>query len=131
MKLLLDTTVLVDVLRSRHGRREFLASAVRAGHTLSTTSLNIAEIYVGMRPAEEARTELFLQSLQTFDITIEIGRSAGRLKSAWARKGRTLSLDDTIIAAAAIENNCALVTDNRKDFPMPELQLFPFPPPGR
>lgn len=130
MKLLLDTTILIDVLRARNDRREFLAGAVRAGHTLSTTTLNIAEIYVGMRPAEETRTERFLQSLQTFDITIGVARLAGKLKSSWARKGRTLSLDDTLIAATAIENHCALVTDNRKDFPMSELHLFPFPSPS-
>ena len=41
------------------------------------------------------------------------------------QKGRTLELPDTLIAAIAIENDCALVTDNQKDFPMPEVKLYP------
>jgi len=57
VKLLLDTSVLIDVLRRRNGRRELLAELVRAGHTLSTTALNIAEVYGGMRPGETAPTE--------------------------------------------------------------------------
>jgi predicted nucleic acid-binding protein len=52
------------------------------------------------------------------------------LKSGWARKGRTLSLPDAIIAAIAIENECSLMTDNRKDFPMLELNLYPLNLPG-
>jgi predicted nucleic acid-binding protein len=45
----------------------------------------------------------------------------------WARKGHTLSLADAIVAAIAIERGCALLTDNRRDFPMPEVQLYPLP----
>jgi predicted nucleic acid-binding protein len=52
---------------------------------------------------------------------------AGKLKSHWAKRGRTLTLADTVIAAIAIEERCALLTDNRKDFPMPELQLYSLP----
>ncbi len=47
MKLLLDASVLIDVLRFRNQRREWLAELVRGGHTLSTTTLNIAELYEG------------------------------------------------------------------------------------
>lgn len=44
-----------------------------------------------------------------------------------ARKGHTLSLADAIVAAITIERGCALLTDNRRDFPMPEMQLYPLP----
>jgi predicted nucleic acid-binding protein len=39
--------------------------------------------------------------------------------------GQTLTLDDTLIASTAITHRLILVTDNRKDFPMPELNLYP------
>ncbi len=127
MHLLLDTTVLIDALRLRHGRRQLLAELVRAGHTLATSSLNVAEVYAGMRPGEEARTETFLSALECYDITGHIGRVAGGLKSEWSRRGRTLTLADTIIAAIALEHNCTLMTDNVKDFPMSELDLYRLP----
>jgi predicted nucleic acid-binding protein len=125
VRLLLDTSVLIDTLRRRHGRRELLAELVRAGHTLATSSLNFAEVYAGHRPGEEKAIEILLGSLDCYEITKETGRMAGLLRYVWARKGKTLSLADTVIAAVALENNCILMTDNRKDFPMPELQQYP------
>jgi predicted nucleic acid-binding protein len=127
MKLLLDTSILIDVLRLGNQRSAWLAELVRGGHTLSTTTLNIAELYAGMRPSEEARTEALLSGMELYELNGASARLAGRLKNTWARKGRTLALADMIVAAIAIERGCALLTDNRKDFPMPEVQLYPLP----
>ena len=127
MKLLRDTSVFIDVLRARNQRRELLADLARAGHTLTTTVLNVAELYSGMRPGEEARTESFLSGLRCYGLTGPAARLAGRWKFAWSQKGRTLALADAIVAAIASEQQCHLLTDNRKDFPMPELKLYPLP----
>jgi len=124
MRLLLDSSVLIDVLRLRHHRRELLAELVMAGHSLATTALNVAEVYAGMRPTEVQRTEALLSALDCHDLTATSGRRAGSLKQQWARKGRTLALADMIVAAIALERGCTLMTDNRKDFPMEELDKF-------
>ena len=128
MRLLLDTSILIDVLRLRKGRRQLLAELARAGHSLGTSALNLAEVYAGMRPGEEAQTDAFLGLLECYDVSGKTGKLAGMLKSAWARKGRTLTLADTMVAAVALEHDCILMTDNGKDFPMGELQLYPLPP---
>jgi predicted nucleic acid-binding protein len=127
MRLLLDTSVLIDALRHRHGRRELLADLVRSGHTLTTTALNIAEVYAGMRPNEAQSTEALLGALDSYDLTAMSARRAGALKQQWAKKGRTLALADMIVAALALEHGCTLMTDNRKDFPMPELGQLDLP----
>jgi predicted nucleic acid-binding protein len=127
MHLLLDSSVLIDALRLRRGRRQWLAEQVRSGHTLSTSALNLAEVYAGMRPEEEARTKDFLNALECQEITARVAEMAGKLKRHWARQGRTLTLADTLIAAVALQQGCPLVTDNRKDFPMPQLQLVDLP----
>lgn len=127
MRLLVDTSVLIDVLRRRRGRRELLVELVRGGHVLATTALNVAEVYAGMRPDEEEQTEAFLNALDCYELTRTAGRMAGNLKNKWAQKGRTLTLADTIIAAIALERHCTLLTDNRKDFPMPELEHYALP----
>jgi predicted nucleic acid-binding protein len=80
-----------------------------------------------MRLGEEARTEAFLCSLECYPINGAIARRAGALKSVWARKGRTLSLADMMIAATALEHSLALMTDSRKDFLPPELTFHPLP----
>src|ERR1700690_1878233 len=69
MRLLLDTSVLIDVLRLRRGRRELLAELVRGGNTLATTALNVAVLYAGMRRGEEARTQDFLGALDCYELT--------------------------------------------------------------
>ena len=127
MKFLLDTSVLIDVLRLRNQRRDWLAQLARSGHTLSTTTLNVAELYAGMRPGEETQTEALLAGLESYEVNGADARFAGKLKSSWAKKGRTLTLDDAIIAAITMERGCALITDNRRDFPMAEVQLYPLP----
>jgi predicted nucleic acid-binding protein len=127
MILLLDTTVLLDVLRARQNRRSLLAELVAGGHLLATAAINVGEIYAGMRVGEEKRTEAFLSSLDCYPITAAIARRAGSLKSAWAQKGKTLSLADMIVAATALEHGLTLMTDNRKDFPLPELNFYPLP----
>ena len=124
MKILLDTSVLIDTLRRRNGRREALAALVRAHESLATTSLNIAELYAGMRPGEEASTEALLDGLECLDLTGSAARLGGKLKYQWSKRGQTLSLADALIAAIALEARCVLLTDNRKNFPMPELQLY-------
>jgi len=123
--LLLDTTVLIDVLRGRLDRRTLLAELAVSGHTLATTAMNIGEVYAGMRPEEEAQTELFLGTLECYPITAEIALRAGKLKSVWSRKGKTLTLADMIVAATALEHGLTLMTDNRKDFPLPEVEFYP------
>src|ERR1700686_4421817 len=101
MQLLLDTSVLIDALRLRRGRRQWLAEMVRGGHTLATSALNIAEVYSGMRSEEEERTKAFLNALECHDITPTVAEVAGGLKRQWAQKGRTLTLADTLVAAVA------------------------------
>jgi predicted nucleic acid-binding protein len=127
MQILLDTSVLIDALRMRRGRREWLAELLRGGHSLATSALNLAEVYAGMRPDEEARTKGFLGALDCHEITASVAEVAGKLQSQWARKGRTLTLADTIVAAVAIGQGCPLATDNLKDFPMREVDLYPLP----
>jgi predicted nucleic acid-binding protein len=43
------------------------------------------------------------------------------------RKAGASRVPDTIIAAVAIHNGPALIADNAKDFPMPELSIHSLP----
>ena len=125
MRLLLDSTVLIDVLRGRTAALSLLTEAVRSGHELGTSAINLAEVYSGMRAGEESKTQAFLENITCFPITPAIGERGGRLRNTWARKGITLGLADMVIAATALDYGLTLVTDNRKDFPMPEISFYP------
>lgn len=124
---LLDTSVIIDVLNQKRGRWQLLASLVESGDTLACSVLTVTEVYAGIRPKEMALTERFLEGLEQYELDSNLARFAGLLKNEWTRKGRTLGVVDLIIAATALAHNLVLMTDNRKDFPMPQLALYPLP----
>jgi predicted nucleic acid-binding protein len=124
---LLDTSVIIDVLNSKRDRGQLLKDLLSQGDLLACCSINISEIYAGMRPKEEARTEQFLRSLEYYEVDWEVARLAGLLKRDYAKKGITLALPDTTIAAVAITHNLSLLTDNGKHYPMPDIKLYPMP----
>jgi hypothetical protein len=121
MIILLDTTILIDTLRNRGNRRDLLADLVEQGHTLATSAINVGEVYAGMRSHEATETDRLLRSIETYPMTHAIARHAGTLKFAYSQKGKTLSLPDMIVAATALAYGASLMTDNRKDFPLPDL----------
>jgi predicted nucleic acid-binding protein len=67
------------------------------------------------------------RKLECHAITASVAEAAGKLKLEWKQKGCALTLADTLIAAVALEQGCPLLTDNRKDFPMPQLHLYDLP----
>lgn len=124
---LLDTGIIIDVLNGKRGRRELIDQLIQDGAEMACCSINVTEIYAGLRPGEKAKTERLMRSLTFYPVTWEIAKLAGEQQNAWRQQGRTLSLPDTTIAAVALANNLVLVTGNGKDFPMPELRLYPLP----
>src|SRR5437762_7573163 len=67
------------------------------------------EVYMGMRPGEEKRTEQFLRSLEFYPVTWEIARTAGRLYNQWRLKGLTLALSDVKIGRASCRERVELL----------------------
>ena len=125
--LLLDTTFLIDVLNDRRGRADLMERMILEQHTLACCAINVAEVYVGVRAPEAAKTEALLRQLAYVPIRWEAAKLAGDLKREWARKGHTLTLTDTTVAAVCLTEGITLVTDNRRHFPMPELKLYSLP----
>src|SRR5260370_42686580 len=124
MTYLLDSSVLIDTLNDRNGRPQQLVQFSQQDILLACCAVNVTELHMGMRPGEEAKTEMFLRSLEFFPVTWEVAQLAGDLFRRWRQKGQTLSYADVTIAAVALTHKLVLVTDNRKHFPMPELQIL-------
>ena len=125
--LLLDTSVIIDLLRNRNQRRALLEQLVVSGRVLATSAISIAEVYSGLRPGEEAGTRAQLANLEWLPVSANIAEQAGLMKAAFSRLGRTHSITDMIVAATALENGLDLATDNRKDFAGTGLVLLELP----
>jgi predicted nucleic acid-binding protein len=123
---LLDTSIIVDLLNGRRNRVELLTDLARQGHSLACCSINVTEVYAGLRPGEEQRTAEFLESMEWYEVTWEIARRAGLFRRDFQKRGITLSLADVTIAAVAIANDLTLMSDNVRNFPMKDLNLYRF-----
>jgi predicted nucleic acid-binding protein len=124
---LLDTNIIIDAINEKKNRNRSLIGLAEEGHILACCPINVAEVYAGLRPKEEQRTAALLSSLQLFSIAFPVAEVAGRLKREYGRKGKTLSIADAMIAAVALHHQLILITDNAKDFPIPELSLHSLP----
>lgn len=117
---LLDTTALIDFFR---GNEDIIAllEVLKDRARLAACPITVAEVFSGAREKDLPVVERFLSTLKFYPIDYEVSRLAGRWRYTYARKGITLSLPDTLIAAVAVRNNLALVTANEKHYPMEEL----------
>jgi predicted nucleic acid-binding protein len=126
LRLLLDTTVLIDVLRGRPA-----AERVRAlrdtGQAPWICAINAEEVLRGARIAEETVLTRFLSGMRLARLDLTEGERAGRWRREYAAQGVTLSQADCLIAAAAVGVGARLATGNPKHFPMPELEVEHWP----
>lgn len=122
--LLLDTSFLIDVLNDKRGRADLMERLILDNYTLACCSINVAEVYVGVRMSEAAKTERLLRQLEYIPIGWDAAKLAGDLKREWARKGRTLSVTDTMIAAVCLTEKLTLVTDNGNTSRCPKCPCF-------
>jgi predicted nucleic acid-binding protein len=121
-KVVLDTDVLIDLLRGREEIQIFLHDLT--GHSVPCCSvISVAEIYAGMRQEEHARTADLLDGLVILPVNREIAETAGRFKQR--SKSRRLELADCLIAATAFVEGASVATGNVKDYPMPEITVLP------
>jgi hypothetical protein len=121
-KAVLDTDVLIDLLRGREATRAFLHDL--AAHSVPCCStISVAEVHAGMRQEETARTTDLLDGLVILPVTREIAEVAGHFKRR--SKSRRLELADCLIAATAHVEGASLATGNVKDYPMAEISVLP------
>ena len=86
--ILLDTSVIVDHLNGRYGRTEFLDQLLEQGHSFACCSVNVTEVYSGLRPGEEHKTQKLFATLEFLLVTVEVAQKAGLLRRDWRQKGQ-------------------------------------------
>ena len=111
-----DTDILIDALERRKPRSR-VRSLIREGE-LVTTAVTLFELTAGSRTTSGQlgviHAELAAVSVLPFTRgSADLAASAHR---ALARRGRSVPLPDTLIAAMCIENGHPLLTRNRKHF---------------
>src|SRR5512135_3174663 len=124
MTYLIDTDVMVDFFKHKDSTKE-LITRLSQQDALALSVLTVAELRSGWT---DEQAEWFLPRLyalcSVIPVSKEIAEQAGKWRQEYKSRGQQLGTPDTVIAATAFLLNCPLVTNNAKDYPMPELKLY-------
>jgi predicted nucleic acid-binding protein len=122
MTYLLDTDVFVDFFKHTPYATALIEKLSQ--DTLALSALTITELRSGWSAKEATYLLPRLYALCTVvPVTREIAEQAGAWRKEYKGKGISLGTPDTVIAATAYLNHATLLTNNIKDYPMPELAL--------
>lgn len=117
MSALVDTSVLIDVLRGRTAAAAVLRDA-RAAGPLHASEVTRLEVLAGMRAGEETATHGLLGVLTWHALDEKVAEVAGELGRRWLPGNRGIDSADLAIAATAVALDAQLLTRNVKHFPM-------------
>lgn len=115
VKILLDSSILIDFLRVKNKKDSLLFKLTEGNYQLYIAIITHTELYSGKSVWEKKRAYLEVKDLFSritiLPVTEEISEKSGEIKAKF-----NLNIADAIIAATAIFTNLELVTLNTKDF---------------
>ena len=124
MTYLIDTDVMIDFLKHKDPAASPIVSLSQQS-TLALSTLTITELRSGWTSKQADFLLPRLYALCTVvPVSREIAEQAGVWRQEYKSKGVSLGTVDTVIAATAYLNDYPLLTNNVKDYPMPELTLY-------
>ncbi|MBM4466632.1 MAG: type II toxin-antitoxin system VapC family toxin [Chloroflexi bacterium] len=120
MSKILDTTMLVDIVRRKEVALDYVDGVRKTEGIPRLSIVTSMELVIGCRDKNEVqKVEKLLADYDALDITPLIGRKAYELISRFS-KSHGLVIPDALIAATALVGNAVLVTSNIRHFSMIE-----------
>src|SRR5215210_648308 len=116
MRLVIDSTFLIDHLRGERTAVDRLAAIFEQGDEPIVTEVVVCEVRTGLLAADERHLVAFLEPMEFVQSGSDTAIRAGRWRAELRSRGRTLSLADSLIAAAAEAMDAAVLTRNVRDF---------------
>lgn len=117
MTVVVDTSVLIDVLRGEPAAAAGLREARQSG-LLHASEVTRLEVLAGMRAHEEDATRALFRAFVWHSVDERIAETAGELGRRWLPGNRGIDSADLAIAATAIALDAQVFTRNITHFPM-------------
>jgi predicted nucleic acid-binding protein len=115
LSAVLDTTVLIDVLRGHAAAVNYLLALADVP---VCSEVSRVEVIRGLRSAERRPAEQLFQRLRWIEVDESVARTAGELGRGIRRSHKGIGVADLIIAATAERARLPLATTNVRHFPM-------------
>lgn len=123
MRILLDTTFLIDYLRGVKAATDRLELAVVDGDEVFLNEVAVAETRAGLREGDVRAFAALIRPLEF----VQPGPDAAIIAGQWRReareRGQDLTVADALIASAAASLDAAVVTRNVRDFALTPVRI--------
>ena len=123
MRLLVDSTFVIDYLKGLPDARRRWETVFAEGDEPFVNEIVVCEVRAGLHPYEESSLRTFLEPVEFVQPGLEAAIAAGRWRTEARTRGRRLSLEDALIAAAADANDAAVLTRNIRDFALTPIRV--------
>lgn len=122
--MLLDTTVLIDLLRGDTGAAEFVDTIAASRTPLFVSAISAMELFVGCRNKNETmKAQQLVASFALLHLHPAESRWACELVLSYS-KSHGLAIPDALIAATALVQDLELASDNIRHFGViPDLRV--------
>ncbi len=123
MRLLVDSSFVIDYLQSDRAALERWRQAFEAGDEPAVNEVVVSEVRAGLYPHEEPLLETFLEPVEFIRPARHDAMRAGRWRAEARARGRHLSLADALIAAAADDAGAPVLTRNVRGFALTPVRV--------
>ncbi|UUX92007.1 type II toxin-antitoxin system VapC family toxin [Methanoplanus endosymbiosus] len=124
--IILDSTFLIDLIRSQNSVKHkramaFLDEILNGDKTVSTTFINVYELYKGAYKTRNIRDSInkineILRIIVVLDHSDDYYVRFGELSAELEKRGTPIGKYDEIVAAIVLQHGAKIVTNNTKDF---------------
>ena len=123
MRYILDTSFVIDFLRSEPAAVARFRRLFEDGDDGMVNEIIVSEAATGSRSWPDANLQQMLASVEFVQPGPEAALEAGRWRAVARRRGRTLSIADALIAAAAAAGGATVLTRNVRDFALTPVRV--------
>lgn len=123
MILVLDSSFVIDHLRGESAASNRWRRIFEVGDEPIATEIVVCEVRAGLRAEAESRFRAFLEPVEFVQPGAAVALTAGRWRAEARAGGRTLSLPDALIAAAADALGASVLTRNVRDFALTPVRV--------
>jgi tRNA(fMet)-specific endonuclease VapC len=120
-KTIIDTDILIDLLRNKKEAVTFVAELQDKDFLLATTVINQFELHYGAHKSRNPEknlqtTKKLLNKLVILPLTPRSAQKAGHVFAELETKGQPIGLRDTLIGAIALTRESSVATNNTEHF---------------